>query len=207
MNLQKYITAAIPFDAYKELLAGLLAEGKTTGTNHSEEMMRYAKLNWQRLTRIEKTAVLQEELIALLQNVQGSYTWLIITEGWCGDAAQNTPFLEKMAQVTQGKIETKYILRDEHLELIDAYLTNGGRSIPKLICINNTTQAVLFSWGPRPQAAQNWIAEAKAQGIDKHTIMEDIHKWYAKDKGLTLQKEWLELVQTIITNEMAVNPV
>ena len=58
--------------------------------------------------------------------------WLIITEGWCGDAAQCIPTIEKIAAESKN-IETHYVLRDENLDLIDEYLTNNARSIPKLI--------------------------------------------------------------------------
>ena len=67
-----------------------------------------------------------------MRNVKENWIWLILTEAWCGDAAQNIPTIEKIAREND-RIKTLYLLRDENLELMDKYLTGGARAIPKLI--------------------------------------------------------------------------
>ena len=188
------------FGEYTALLDRLLDEGLTTGTKQSEEMLHYARMNRQRMHRLEKTAVVNDELKGSLKKVSQKMIWLVITEGWCGDAAQNVPVIEKMA-AENINIETRYVLRDEHTELIDRFLTNGARSIPKLIAIDAETLEVLGTWGARPKEAQSLYDELKVQGADKETIMERLQRWYNADKNQAIQSEFIELVNVWSSSE------
>lgn len=174
---------------YIKLIDDLLLDGKTTGTNQSEAMFNYGKLNRQRMHRLEKTVVIGESLRTAVRGNQRKMIWLIVTEGWCGDAAQNIPTIEKIASESEN-IETRYVLRDENLELIDAYLTNNARSIPKLIALDAETFAEIGSWGPRPQTAMDYFLEMKKEGLEKPQMMENIQRWYLADKEKSLQTEF-----------------
>lgn len=174
---------------YIKLIDDLLIDGKTTGQNQSEAMFNYGKLNRQRMHRLEKNVKLGETISEKAKNNSRPMIWLIITEGWCGDAAQNIPTIEKIA-AQSSNIETRYILRDENLELMDKYLTNGARSIPKLIAFDAETLEEIGSWGPRPQAALDLFNEMKNQGLEKPVMMEKIQRWYLTDKEQSIQKEF-----------------
>jgi len=170
-----------------------LAEGKTTGPNQSEAMLSYGKLNRRRMQRLEKTIELSDEIKNVAVNLRRKLVWLIITEGWCGDAAQNIPSIEKIAAESVN-IETRYILRDENLELMDQFLTDGARSIPKLVSLDAGTLEVLGTWGARPAGAQQLFQELKDQGVPKSLIMENLQRWYNADKGSSIQHEFAELI-------------
>lgn len=184
------------FVEYIKLIDDLLAEGKTTGTNQSEAMFGYGKLNRHRMQRLEKTVELGDEVIDAVGAVTRKQIWLIITEGWCGDAAQNIPVIEKIAAESD-KIETRYILRDENLDLMDQYLTGGARAIPKLIVLDAETLEVLGSWGSRPDSAQKLFYEMKNEGVEKTEILETMQRWYNDDHSRTLQAELIELIAKI----------
>ncbi|MEN7548195.1 thioredoxin family protein [Rapidithrix thailandica] len=192
---QEVLDNAYSYPAYMEMLKKLLAEGKTTGNNHSDEYVFYAEMNMQRMERIDKSITLSEETTQALQQIQTPVYWVVLTEGWCGDAAQNLPILHKMSLVNP-KIQLKLILRDEHLDIMDAYLTNGGRSIPKLICLKADNLQETGTWGPRPAPLQEMMAEFKKQANgDQKELIISMQKWYAKDKALTLQKEFIQLLE------------
>lgn len=191
--MEKYIEKAMTFAEYEKLIDDLLAENKTTGLNQSEAMVGYGRLNRQRMTRLAKTIDLDELVLAYIQANPRRMIWLIITEGWCGDAAQNVPVIEKIAAESD-KIETRYVLRDENLELMDRYLTGGARSIPKLVALDAETLEVLGSWGSRPQVAQELFSKMKADGTEKAVILEEIQRWYNADKGRALQDEFVGLI-------------
>jgi len=178
---------------YIKLIDDLLLDGKTTGENQSEAMFNYGKLNRQRMHRLEKTVLINENLREKLQNNKRKMIWLIITEGWCGDAAQNIPSIEKIASESD-LIETRYVLRDENLELMDAYLTNNARSIPKLIALDAETLQELGVWGPRPQIAMEYFYEMKAQNLEKPQMMENLQRWYNADKNQAIQDEFVFLL-------------
>ncbi len=118
--------------------------------------------------------------------------WLVITEGWCGDAAQNIPVIEKIA-AQSAFVETRYVLRDENLALMDAYLTNNARSIPKLIALDAETFEELGTWGPRPQASMDLFNEMRERGLEKPLIMENLQRWYIADKNQAIQAEFESL--------------
>ncbi len=201
--MKNYIEKSMTYAEYIKLIDDLLLEGKTTGENQSEAMFGYGKLNRQRMLRLEKTAKLNDSLVEKARKIGRKTIWLIITEGWCGDAAQNIPLIEKIAAESEN-IETRYVLRDENLELMDAYLTNDGRSIPKLIALDATTLEELGTWGPRPQKAMDFFYEMKNHGVEKPLMMENMQRWYIADKNQAIQFEFESLFDDL-TGQKTVN--
>ena len=191
--MKEYIDNSMTFAEYIKLIDDLLLDGKTTGPNQSEAMVGYGNLNRHRMHRLEKTVTINDSLKAKAENVGSKWIWLVITEGWCGDAAQNIPIIEKIAAGSPN-IETRYILRDENLELMDKYLTNGARSIPKLIALDAETLREIGTWGPRPQPAMDLFHKLRDLGLEKPAIMESIQRWYIGDKNQTIQHEFEELI-------------
>jgi hypothetical protein len=183
---------------YGALIEELVAENRTTGPNQSVAMVAYTKLNYHRMQRLDKTIQLLPEITEVLESLSRSLFWLVITEPWCGDAAQNVPVLAKIAAAAAGKITLELVLRDENHVLMDEYLTNGTRSIPKLICFDAATGQELGTWGPRPAAAQELLAAYKAnpQEVTKEQFINSIQVWYSKDKTQSMQQELWQLLQS-----------
>lgn len=187
---------AMNYSAYMALTEQLVNEGRTSGPNQSEAYVYYTKLNLQRMNRLNKTISIPTELSELIAQKAQHWTWLIITEPWCGDAAQCVPALEKLA-LCSSNIQTKYILRDENPEVMDAYLTNGGRSIPKLICLDEQLQEV-FTWGPRPDVIQAVMNDLKANGVTEIAqIVEAIQKAYNDNKQAGIYEELAAVLKSI----------
>ena len=189
---------AINYRIYRELIDKLLTQGKTTGPDHSEAMLYYTKMNVQRMQRVEKTTVLTPELLDALENVNGKYHLLVITEGWCGDAAQIVPVIQRMVDIAPEKFDLKLILRDENLEVMDQYLTNGGRAIPVLLVLDENKNVILPKWGPRPSALQSLLAAWKSENTDPMLLAEKLHGWYAKDKTKATQEELTTLIKKLV---------
>jgi len=185
---QEHIEKALSYEEYVQLTEELLSRNKTTGDNHSPAMVEYTRLNDRRMKRVNKTTRLQDSLVEKLKSVDQPWIWLVLTEAWCGDAAQNIPVLAQMAQQND-HIDLKLILRDENPEVMDAYLTEGGRSIPKMICLTPTLEEV-GTWGPRPEPVQQMVRDFKKEENGDYKIFsEKVQLWYAKDKTMTLQSE------------------
>ncbi|WP_375435246.1 thioredoxin family protein [uncultured Hymenobacter sp.] len=189
------LQAAHTYASYRQLIDGLLAQDLTTGPQQSDKLTEYTRLNVQRMQRIDKVVRVLPELQAALANLRQEYIGLVITEGWCGDAAQIVPVLEAVAQASVGKLSTRYLLRDDNLDLIDQYLTNGTRSIPKLVVLRADTLTEVAGWGPRPVPAQALLLDLKAQGATHEEYAEKIHGWYAQNKTQATQQELLALIQ------------
>jgi hypothetical protein len=184
-----YLQKSISYEAYKQLVEDLLAAGKSTGPQQSEAFTHYSELNVQRMHRVEKTIEILPEVREKMLLVSRPQSWLVLTEGWCGDAAQSLPAIKALADLTT-LIQLHILLRDENPELMDRYLTNGvSRSIPKLIAVDPTTGKELFTWGPRPTALQESFYGMRSEGLPYDVIKEELQRWYNKDKTVTIQRE------------------
>jgi hypothetical protein len=190
--MNEYINRSLSFTEYLDLIDRLLLEGKTTGPVQSDSMLGYARVNRARIQRLMNTIELEDKVSAFIRSLDIDWVWLIITEGWCGDAAQNIPVIEKIAAANSG-IETRYILRDENPELMDRFLTNGSRSIPKLIAVERKSNNVLGTWGPRPELGQQLFNDQKTAGVDKPLILENLQRWYHQNRGRSIQAELADL--------------
>ena len=190
------LTNSFTFESYKELMQALVAAGKTSGPDQREDLIHYTELNAKRMKRIEKTTILKEELKNLISSIQEPMTWVLISEAWCGDAAQIVPVLGKIAAESE-LIDLQIILRDEHLDIMDQYLTNGGRSIPKLICLDQEDREI-FVWGPRPATIQQVVNDTKAEGITDHAILvERIQYAYNNDHTRSIQQEMCDILANL----------
>ena len=198
---QDYLQKSITYESYKRLIEDLLAEGKATGPEQSEALTRYTQLNVQRMHRLEKTIQLLPEVSEQMTGVSRPQTWLVLTEGWCGDAAQSLPVIKALADLNPN-IQLRILLRDENPELMDRYLTNGvSRSIPKLIAVDRATGAQLFTWGPRPAALQESFYGMRSEGLPHDVIKEELQRWYNTDKTVTIQRELAALAGGTSTSQ------
>ena len=190
-SLEKSISA----EEYQQILVQYAQEGRTSG-KQQEDLIHYTKLNAQRSKRILKTTELNPRLVELIQLISSPVKWLLITETWCGDAANNVPVITKLVE-NNSNIDLRIVLRDENLELMDQFLTNGGRSIPKLIALD-TDNNVQFTWGPRPKRLQEIYDEWRNSEDPNKSPYKEFHlviqKWYNENQGNDLQEELIEIM-------------
>ena len=168
-------------------------ENKTFATELDEKLHEYTILNQRRTNRILKSYKPSNEITEIVSKITSKQTWLIITEDWCGDSAQNIPFLLKMTELNPN-IEFKIIYRDQNTDIIDMYLTNGGRAIPKIVGFNSEGNE-LFQWGPRPEYAKQLVKNWKESGLTKEEFNEKLHLWYGRDRGKTLEEEFSSILE------------
>lgn len=182
------------YSEYRSKVTQLLQEGKSTGNTQSEELLHYSLLNETRMNRLEKTIKVSDENQEKLKNLERKYIWLVLSEGWCGDAAQLLPVFNKLAEQSD-RIELKIVFRDENEDLMSLFLTNGGKSIPKLIILDAETLDVIADWGPRPAAAIQLVKDYKEKfGVIDETLKTELQLWYLHDKGMSTQNEIISLL-------------
>lgn len=192
--IEKSLQSSHSYQEYKDLVKKLLTEGKSTGLNQSESLTNYSLLNDKRMKRLDKTIKITEDTAKAIKLISNTQKWLVLTEGWCGDAAQNLPIIHKMADVNTN-ISLHLVLRDENSELMNLFLTNNGKSIPKLIALDSENN-VLFTWGPRPKVATKMVTDYKAKfGVLDAQFKQDLQVWYNKDKGISIQNDFIKLIE------------
>ena len=197
LDLKSYLDKGLTYTQYLQLTEKLIVKGKTTGDDQTIHRINFTKLNAERMKRIDKTALLSIDMINLLSKVK-PVTWLVIAEAWCGDCAQILPYLNKMAIESGGRIKLVVTLRDENQELMNVFLTNGTRSVPKLIMLDPETNEVINTWGPRPLPAAKIASHWKANSIliPWNDFEKELHLWYSKDKGISVIAEVSALLRT-----------
>jgi hypothetical protein len=184
------------YQEYRKIITDLLQEGKTSGAIQTEALVNYSHLNETRMHRLDKTIVIDQAVNSKLGSISNQYIWLVIAEGWCGDAAQLLPIINKMNEVSD-KIDLKIVFRDENESLMNLFLTNGNKSIPKLIILDRNSLDVIADWGPRPKGAIDLVQNYKDKfGVIDDTIKAELQMWYLHDKGLSTQKEIIELISS-----------
>ncbi|HSD64389.1 MAG TPA: thioredoxin family protein [Ignavibacteriaceae bacterium] len=190
--------------SYTEFINSTIEEIAKTNISElqDKELSRFnfKVLNLQRSSRITRTYKISDELKNIINEISEPQLWMVITENWCGDSAQNLPYIAAIAGENI-LITLRVILRDSNPDIMDQCLTNGTRSIPKLIAFNNSGDE-LFRWGPRPKAAVNLINQWKEEDLEKSVWTEKLHSWYSRNKGFEIEKEFIELIASSVVNRV-----
>lgn len=178
--VQDSLQNTMTYTDYRNVVASLATEGKSTGENQTDALTNYTMLNDRRMKRLDKTLKID---VNSLSKVTANTTWIVLTESWCGDAAQTMPVMHKIAEADP-KLSFKVLLRDENLDVMNKFLTNDAMSIPKLIAVDDATGEILGDWGPRPTIATKMAADYKeVNGELTPEFKQDLQLWYTKDKG------------------------
>lgn len=194
VTLQNAINQGISYEEYRELVHQLAVDNSNTGLEKTEALANYTQLNDRRMKRWDKTLKVPEEMASKIKEHKKRVTWLVLTESWCGDASPSLPVMNKLTEINPN-ITLKIVLRDEHPELMDRFLTHGSRSIPKLIALDSQTQEVLGEWGPRSTKATQMVLDEKAKnGTLSAEFKQELQVFYNKDKGQDIITDLTELL-------------
>lgn len=196
MELSKIFKSALSYAEYRELVDNLIAGGKTTGSNQSDKLLEFTKLNVQRMNRLDKTVQLSSDAINKFKSQSHPMNMLLIGDAWCGDCAQIIPVINKIAENSEDKYNLKIISRDTYPGLIDKFHSNGAKAIPKVLILCNETSELFCTWGPRPTPAQeimlNW--KRNKDTISWEDFEKELHLWYTRDKGQSIINEFNQLM-------------
>lgn len=192
--IQNSFHNAYSYASYRNIIKRIISEGKSAAKEHNDALLDYTILNDKRMDRLDKTLKITDETLNSIQNLKRGLTFLVISEGWCGDAAQVVPIINKITE-TSGKINLKIVFRDENEELMNQFLTNGSKSIPKILLVDRNYN-IIDSWGPRPSIATKMVLAYKAKnGILDAEFKKNLQVWYNKDKGNSTQEDIVKLLK------------
>lgn len=199
--IEKSLENSYTYQQFRNLVSHLLTENKSTGNIQSEEITAFSSLNDSRMKRLDKTIKISYKTSIAMNTISQPQTWLVIAEGWCGDAAQNLPIIHKIAE-TSNLVNLKVVLRDDNEDLMNLFLTNGGKSIPKLVVLDKNNN-VLNTWGPRPTIAAQMVANYKTEyGVIDASLKQNLQVWYNKNKGENIQDDFIKLVRNMQVEEV-----
>ncbi len=168
--LQHRFESALPFAAFLEQAQANAALWRDT----------------YRLARVPADAT------ARLAAIPGRWHLLVIVEDWCGDAVNTVPLLARLAELAPN-VALRIVGRDDNPDLMDAHLTNGSRSIPIVMVLDEDHEEVGW-WGPRPSALQRWVRD-EGMALEKGERYRHVRTWYARDRGRTTVDEVIDVVE------------
>lgn len=182
MDLKEYWKEGISYERYKQIIEENPYEG---------DFIEYTKQSLVRIERNDKTLEFHGDTLHKIQNLSPSKI-LIISEGWCGDASQIVPVINKIEEINS-TIELRIVFRDKN-DLIDNYLTNGGKSIPIIIALDPQTYEEKWHWGPRPKQGNELLKKYKKNPeiYTHNNFIIDVQDFYNKDKGISIINELFE---------------
>ncbi len=181
--IKRAIDSAMSYQEYRSLVSELAGANSNSGPLKTDALANYTQLNNKRMKRWDKTLKVSDEIKNKLVKLQQKTTWLVLTESWCGDASPSLPVMNKMAELSTN-LDIKIVLRDENLDLMDLFLTNGSQSIPKLIAMDSNSHRIIGEWGPRSTMATKIVEDYKAlHGKLSPELKQDLQVWYNTDKG------------------------
>ena len=134
-----------------------------------------------------------EDLVERARRIAAPRRLLVLLEDWCGDAINTIPAVAALTDAAPD-LELRVLARDENPDLMDARLTNGTRSIPVVIVLDERFTELGW-WGPRPDALQRWATSPEARAMGAGDRYREIRRWYARDRGRTTLVELLDLLE------------
>jgi len=192
-TIETSLDKSMSYSQYVELIENLVIQNATTGNDKTQEQVEFTKLNERRVKRWNKTLKIAEETQHKVKKYNKKTTWLVLTESWCGDAAHIVPVINKVAELNSN-INFRLVLRDENEGLMNEFLTNGGKAIPKLIALDEQNE-VIGEFGSRPRIANQLVEEYKREyGMLTPEFKQDLQVWYNKDKGESTVEDLLGLL-------------
>ncbi|MGK9368940.1 thioredoxin family protein [Melioribacter sp. Ez-97] len=194
--LEKRPHNAMSYEEYMDNFRNTVEMIKNNLDEIDDPNLNYMIMNFQRSQRIEKSYVVDDQLCQMVKKIDTPQLWMVLTENWCGDSAQTLPYINKIAKCNP-IIELKILERDKNIDIMDLYLTNGSRSIPKLVAFDYEGNE-LFQWGPRPKEAQDLIIRAKEAGKSKEAFMKELHLWYGRNRGKAIEEEFKDIIGNLI---------
>lgn len=140
------------------------------------KMLHYLKYNWRRQAEVHRAYEPSDDLKQAMKAIDEPQIWMVITEPWCGDSAFLLPVVAEAAEASD-QVTLRILHRDENLDIMDQYLTDGSRSIPKLVVFDADGEEV-FQWGPRPSEAADRYAEIREQDLPKEQQIQQLIEYY-----------------------------
>ena len=163
----------------------------------SERRMRhYLQYNWERQAHVHEAYTPSEELLSAMEAIGKPQLWMVLTEPWCGDSAFLLPVIAEAAALTE-KVTLRILPRDDNLDVMDQYLTDGSRSIPKLVAFSEDGDE-RFTWGPRPDGAQERFEALQEEYDEKAEIIADLLDYYDDGGWRETDEELAEAIRSAV---------
>jgi hypothetical protein len=190
------------YDEYRDDWKRRTEDEPPEGADPSERRLHhYLNYNWKRQAHVHEAYTPSEALASAVEAIDEPQLWMVLTEPWCGDSAFLLPVIAEAAALSED-VRLRILPRDENLDIMDQYLTDGGRSIPKLVAFSEQGKE-LFTWGPRPDGARQKFAALQEQLDDKTEVIAELLDYYDEGGWREADEELAEAIQSVVATPAA----
>ncbi len=174
--LENALRNGLTFDAYSASWAAKLTAPLQGLDKDQRKNVFYSRYNWERYQRVLATYTVSSELARAVATIEEPQRWMLITEDWCVDSAFAFPVIAEAVRLNPS-ITLRIVLRDANLDIMERYLTNGARSIPRLVAFDADGNEC-FGWGPAPADLRAARAAWVSEGVPGPDISQRKIDWY-----------------------------
>ncbi len=166
----------LTYDEYRTQWRDQKEQSKEGLDPDERKTLHFLNYNWERQAHVHDQYTPSDALRAAVASVDEPQLWMVLTEPWCGDSAFLLPVIAEAAALSEN-VTLRILLRDDNLDIMDQYLTDGSRSIPKLVAFSEDGDE-RFTWGPRPEEARQLFATLREEHDDKMKAIEELIAHY-----------------------------
>jgi hypothetical protein len=188
----------LDYEAYRDAWARRIDEPLPDDADPgARRLHHYLNYNWDRQAQVHDAYQPSESLRAAVAAIDEPQLWMVLTEPWCGDSAFLLPVIAEAA-ARSDQVTLRILPRDENLDIMDQYLTDGSRSIPKLVAFSADGDE-LFTWGPRPWEAARRFAELRKQYDDKRELIDEFLDHYEEGEWKEIDPELTKRIDAVVS--------
>lgn len=151
-----------------------------------------AQKNAELWSAIYRTIPVPDEYVTRANAVGGRWHLLVLSEDWCSDAVSSIPPVAKLVERVPG-LDLRVLARDQNPDIMDVHLTNGTRSIPVIMLLDDRHVEREW-WGPRPAQLQTWM-RTEGLKLPKEERNRIKRQWYARDRGKTVLDDIVSMLE------------
>ena len=155
----------------------------------------YSKYNLERQERVEAEWIPSAAFLEAVDTLDGPLSFYFITDDWCIDSAYSLPLLQWVSN-RRSDVRLEIGLKNDNLDVLDQYLTDGARSIPKLI-IENHKGEIVAVWGPQPEEIRLIRKNLMDNQAEGSVVSGTTIEWYANSGILEVEKELGQLFSSL----------
>lgn len=192
------LAAGFTYEAFMEAIQRRLAQPLPADRSERKQHF-YVKYNQARSEAVAGSFEPGPDLRAAMADVKQPQWWMLLTEDWCVDSAFALPIIARAAALNP-LVTLRILPRDEHLDVMDQFLTNGARSIPLLVAFSETGEE-RFRWGPRPMDAAAYREQLVAEGLERSEISARLAQWLEAGGWRSIEPELAERVAMTVRSE------
>lgn len=186
----------LTYTAYTEAWEEKLNRSMAELSSDERRYLHYVRYNWERAAAVEQAYTASAELKEVMAAISSPQLWMVLTDDWCGDSAFSLPIIARAASLSD-QVTLRILRRDDNLDIMDQYLTNGSRSIPKLVAFSEDGEE-LFQWGPRPADAAALREKLIAEGAEGKDVVEQLIGWYEDGGYEDVEEELISCVKATV---------